>query len=137
MYSRLKEYIQERSRERVRLVLHITGTRNNIVVCLAAKGGYVFGTWSMGVAGLQGYKKTTYASGTLFAVHFGSRLAVHFGRLTRLRYRLEICFHGLRHVKHFMGMLLGLQTTQLPFTSLRLHRGLAFNGSRPRSRRRV
>lgn len=135
MYARLKEHIR-RSRY-TDLHLHITATRNNLIVCLAARGGYVFGTWSMGMAGLHGYKKTTYASGTLFAIHFGERLATQLRRLKLPNYGLELTFHGLRHLKHFAGLMMGLHTVQIPFRHIRSLLAIPFNGSRRRAKRRV
>lgn len=135
MYSRLKEHLQ--TQKQVRLYLHLTGTRNNIILCLTAERGFVFSTWSMGVAGLVGYKKTTFASGTLFAVHFGDRLALQLRRLKARNYDIELVLHGARHLKQFTGFLAGLASTALFFHRIQNYYRLPFNGSRPRARRRV
>lgn len=91
----------------------------------------------MGVAGLVGYKKTTFASGTLFAVHFGDRLALQLRRLKVRNFDVELVVHGARHLKQFTGFLSGLASTRLPFHRIRNYYRLPFNGSRPRARRRV
>jgi len=135
MTKRLKHYTNRR--RFTELFLHITGTRNNVIVCLMTRGGLVFGTWSMGYFGFQGYKKTTRASGALFGVYLGDRLRYAFDRIRENASSLHIVVHGQKSFKHFSGFLDGLRTARITLYRATSRPRVCFNGSRRRVQRRV